>query len=196
LFATFLAGVGLSSTAGLNAYLPLVILALADRFTGVVDLDQPYDLLSSTWGIVVLLLVLPIELIADKVPRLDHLNDLLHTAVRPASGAILFMALASEDDRIHPVLCMLLGLLIAGAVHWFKTTNRPAITVRTRGLGNPFLSMIEDGLVIVVGILAVFVPWSMLVVLPLAGFYLVRAYRRMRTGETRVMALFGMPQPK
>lgn len=196
MFATFLSGIGLSSSAGLNAYLPLLILALADRLTGVVDLDQPYDLLSSNWGIIVLLLVLPIELVADKFPRLDHLNDLLHTAVRPAAGAIAFMAIASEDDQIHPVLCLLLGLLIAGAVHWFKTTNRPAVTVRTKGIGNPFLSMIEDAVVIVVSVLAVFMPWSMIVVLPLAGWYLVRAYRRMRTGETRVMSLFGLAHPK
>jgi hypothetical protein len=196
LFATFLAGIGLSSTAGLNAWLPLVILALADRFTDVIELDQPYDLLSSNWGIIILLLILPIELIADKIPRLDHLNDLLHTAFRPASGAILFMAVASEDNEIHPVLCLLLGLLIAGAVHWFKTTNRPAITVGTRGIGNPFISMIEDALVILVAALAIFVPWSMILVLPIAGFYLVRAYRRMRTGQTRIMALLGMQHTK
>jgi len=81
-------------------------------------------------------------------------------------------------------------------VHWFKTTNRPAITVRTKGIGNPFISMIEDGLVILVAVLAIFVPWGMIVVLPVAGFYLVRAYRRMRTGQTRIMALLGMQQTK
>ncbi len=196
MFATFLAGIGLSSTAGLNAWLPLVILALADRFTDAVELDQPYDLLSSNWGIIVLLLILPIELIGDKIPRLDHLNDLLHTAFRPAAGAIAFMALASEDNELHAVLCLILGLLVAGAVHWFKTTNRPVITVRTKGIGNPFISMIEDGLVIIVALLAIFLPWSMVVVLPVGGFYLVHAYRRMRTGQTRVMALLSMQQTK
>ncbi len=194
MFATFLAGIGMSSAAGLNAYLPLLILALAARFTNVVELDQPYDLLSSLGGILVLLLLLPIELIADKIPRVDHFNDLLHTAFRPGAGAIAFMALASEDDRIHPVLCMLLGLLVAGAVHWFKTTNRPRITIRTRGLGNPVISVLEDGIVIVVAILALFLPWSMLVALPLAGALLARSYRRMRTGQTRLMSLLGTPQ--
>jgi hypothetical protein len=86
LFATVLAGLGLSSSAGLNAYLPLLILALADRATSTVNLDKPYDLLSSTWGIIILLLLLPIELIADKFPRADHLNDLLHTVLSPAAG--------------------------------------------------------------------------------------------------------------
>lgn len=196
MFATFLSGVGLASSAGLNAYLPLLILALADRFTSVVELDQPYDLLSSPWGIVVLLLLLPIELIADKIPRADHLNDLIHTAIRPGAGAVAFMAIASEHDELHPVLCMLLGLLISALVHRFKTVNRPVITVRTRGIGNPFISILEDALVIVVSVLAIFVPWSMLAVLPLAAYLLARAYRRMRTGETRLMSLLGATPTK
>lgn len=194
MFATLLSGIGLSSAAGLNAYLPLVALALADRFSGAVELDQPYDLLSSAWGIGLLLLLLPIELIADKIPRLDHLNDLLHTALRPAAGAVAFMAVASETDDVHPVLALILGLLAAAVVHRYKTINRPVITVRTRGIGNPFISVIEDAIVIVVSVLAVFLPWAVLVALPLAGLYLVRCYRRMRSGETRIMALLGTPQ--
>ena len=196
MFATFLAGIGLASSAGLNAYLPLLILALADRFTSVVELDQPYDLLSSPWGIIALLLLLPIELIADKIPRADHLNDLIHTAIRPGAGAVAFMAVASEQDQIHPVVGLLLGLLVAALVHRVKTVNRPLITVRTRGIGNPFISIIEDALVMPVSVLAIFVPWSMLVLLPLAAYILARAYRRMRTGETRLMRLFGAAPTK
>ena len=191
MFVTLLSGIGLSSAAGLNAYLPLLVLALADRFSGAVELDQPYDLLSSPWGILLLLLLLPIELIADKVPRLDHLNDLVHTALRPAAGAVGFMAMASDGDEVHLVVAMILGLLAAGAVHRYKTVNRPAITVRTRGIGNPFISIIEDAIVILVSVLAVFLPLALLVILPLAGAALVRSYRRMRTGETRLMALVG-----
>lgn len=191
MFATLLAGFGLSASSGLNAYLPLLILALADRLTPFVDLDRPYNFLSSGWGIIILLIVLPIELVADKIARLDHLNDLLHTAIRPASGAIAFMAYASQDDKFQPVVGLILGLLIAGGVHWLKSSNRPHITLTTNGIGNPFASMVEDGLVILLALLSVFLPISNLVAIPLAAWFLLRTYRRMRSGETRLMSLLG-----
>jgi len=195
LIATLLAGSGLSAASGLNAYLPLLILALADRFTSVIELGQPYDIISSNWGLIILLLILPIELIPDKISRLDHLNDLLHTAIRPAAGAITFMAYASQDDDLQPVIALIVGLLIAAGVHWLKSSNRPHISVRTRGIGNPFISMLEDALSILVALLAVFLPYSMIVILPFAAWILTRSYRRMRTGETRIMALLGNQSP-
>lgn len=191
MLSTLLAGSGLSFSAGLNAYLPLLILALVDRFTDVVELDQPYDILSSNLGLLVLLLILPIELIPDKISKLDHLNDLLHTAIRPIAGAALFMAYASQESHLQPVVAMVIGLLIAAGVHAIKSGNRPHISRKTRGVGNPFISMFEDALSIIVALLAIFVPVSMVVVLPLAIWLLLRAYRRMRTGETRLMALLG-----
>lgn len=195
MIATFLAGLGLAASAGLNAYLPLLILALADRFTTIIELNQPYDLLSSNWGLIVLLLILPIELILDKIPRIDHYNDLIHSAIRPAAGAIAFMAVASQEDHIQPVAALVIGLLVAGSIHWLKSTTRPQISVRTQGIGNPFISMFEDFLSIIVALLAVFVPYSMVIVLPIAGWLLTCSYRRMRTGETRLMALVGNSKP-
>lgn len=186
MISSFLSGLGASAPAGLNATLPLLILALADRFTSVIELDQPYDLLSSSWAIIALLLLLPIELVADKIARVDHANDLLHSAIRPASGALIFMAIASQDDEINAVIAMLLGLLVAGGVHWFKTTQRPAITVATRGVGNPIVSMIEDAAVIVTTIVAVFVPYAVIAILPLSGWFVYRTYRRLQSGDAQL----------
>lgn len=196
MLTTLLAGTGLSASAGLNAYLPLLILALADRLTTVVELGQPYDVLSSNLGLLVLMLVLPIELIPDKISKLDHLNDLLHTAIRPTAGAILFMAYASQDDTLQPVVALVIGLLVAGAVHGIKSSTRPHISVTTHGMGNPFISIIEDFLAIILAILAIFVPISTIVALPLAAWFLLRAYRRMRSGQTRIMALLGTESPR
>ncbi len=195
MLSTLLAGFGLSFSAGLNAYLPLLILALVDRFTDVVELDQPYDILSSNLGLIILLVILPIELIPDKISRIDHLNDLLHTAIRPIAGAILFMAYASQEGDLHPVVAMVIGLLIAGGVHAIKSGNRPHISQMTRGVGNPFISILEDAVSIGVAILAIFVPVSVLFALPLAIWLVLRAYRRMRSGETRLMALVGTQAP-
>src|SRR5690606_18943947 len=72
-----LTGVLLAAAAGLNAFLPILGLALADRFTNYVNLPQPYNIISSVGGIAILLALVTIDLIADKIPRIDHINDLI-----------------------------------------------------------------------------------------------------------------------
>ena len=185
-----LTGIGLASGAGLNAYLPLLVLALADRFTDVIDLGTPWNILSSFWGLVILLLVLPLELIADKIPRVDQMSDLLHTAIRPGAGAVAFMAVSSQVDDFQMVIAFILGLVIAGAVHWLKASVRPQITETTKGIGNPLISLLEDGLAVLFAILAVFLPISIIAVVPLGLLLLYRTYRQFKTGETRMMSLF------
>lgn len=186
----FLTGAGLSVSAGLNAYLPILILALADRTTSVVDLPTPYDWLSSNVGLLVILLLLPLEFIPDKIARIDHLSDLIHTAIRPGAAALAFMAVAHQDDHIHLVIAMILGLLIGGAVHWLKASSRPAISDSTRGIGNPIISLMEDFLSAVIALVAIFFPWGVLVLVPLGVWYLQRMYSRMKSGDSRIMAPF------
>jgi len=195
LIATLLAGSGLASSAGLNAYLPLLILALADRLTSIVDLDQPYNLISSNWGIAILLLILPIELIPDKIPRIDQYNDLLHSAIRPAAGAVAFMAYASQNTHLFTVAAMIFGLVIAGGVHWMKLNARPRISARTGGIANPLISMLEDGLAIILAVVATFFPYGIIVILPLAAWFLLRTYRRVSSGQSRIMVLTGQQPP-
>ncbi len=83
---------GLSTAAGLNAYLPLLIVALLARLTHLIELKPPYDALTSWWAIGVLLVLLTIEVFVDKIPAVDTVNDGIQTFIRPAAGAILFAA--------------------------------------------------------------------------------------------------------
>jgi Domain of unknown function (DUF4126) len=54
-----LTGLGLSAAAGLNAYIPLLLVGLLARFTGVVELPEPYRWIQSGWalGVVAVLLL-------------------------------------------------------------------------------------------------------------------------------------------
>lgn len=191
MLASFLAGWGGAASAGLNAYLPILILALADRFTATIDLGQPYDMISGPWGIVILLLLLPIELIADKIPGVDHASDLLHSAIRPAAAAFLMMALTDERGHINAVVALLIGLLTGAGVHAIKATTRPAITVSTGGVGNPLISMIEDVVVVIVIIVAIFAPLALIALLPLSAYAIYRAYARMKRGSARLRRMAG-----
>lgn len=154
----FLTGLGLAAPAGLNAYLPLLIAALVDRFSSRIDLDRPFDFLSSTWGIVLLTLLVTVEIVVDKIPGIDHLNDLIQSVIRPASGAFLMMAANSDGGALNPVGAMVIGLVIAGAVHAVKALSRPAVTVTTGGLGNPLVSLVEDAVAALTAITAVLLP--------------------------------------
>ncbi len=83
-----LTGIGLSAPAGLNAYIPLLVLALADRATTHVTLGAPYNVLSSNLGLAILIFLLTVEIAVDKVPGVDHLNDIIQSFVRPTAGGI------------------------------------------------------------------------------------------------------------
>ena len=155
LFSAF----GLSASAGLNAYMPLLIVALAARFTDWFKLAPPFDALTSPWAIGVLVILLVIEFFADKAPAVNHLNDAIQTFVRPAAGAILFAASTQTAIDVHPVFMIILGLLVAGSVHTAKSAIvRPAVTATTGGIANTPVSILEDIIAAVVSILAVVLP--------------------------------------
>jgi hypothetical protein len=157
-FSNIFTAFGLSASAGLNAYLPLLIVALLARFTGLVTLSQPYDLLSNGWVIAVITILLGIEVLADKIPAVDTANDILQTLIRPTAGAILFAASASVISDIHPVLALACGLVVAGGVHATKATLRPAVTGTSGGVLNPVVSTAEDVVAVVLSILSILVP--------------------------------------
>jgi len=149
---------GLASAAGLNAYLPLLVVALTARFTDLIQLNQPWDVLTSWYVIAILAILLLIEMTVDKVPAVDTLNDVINTAIRPVAGAILFAASSGVVGEVHPVLAVICGLLVAGGVHAVKATARPAVTATTGGMGNWLVSLSEDALSFVTTVLAILVP--------------------------------------
>ena len=135
---------GLASSAGLNAYLPLLIVALTARFTTLLTLNPPFNALTDNLVIGVLVVLLLIETFVDKVPAVDTINDAIQTFVRPVAGAILFAANASVISDMSPALAVVCGLVLAGGVHAVKATVRPVVTASTGGLGNPVVSTAED----------------------------------------------------
>lgn len=183
---TILAGFGLAAPAGLNAWLPLFIVGLAARFTNLIHLNEPYSLLSNEWVLLALAILLFVEIMADKIPAVDSINDMIHTFIRPAAGAILFAAQNDVVNGIPPALALILGLLAAGSVHAVKATVRPLVTVSTAGLANPLVSILEDMLAAVSVILALLVPALaalIFVVLLIVGVRLVIRLRRRRAAQ-------------
>jgi hypothetical protein len=180
---------GLSLPAGLNAWIPLLILALSNRFSDQIDLTEPYDFISSTPGIIIILLLLPIELFADKIPGVDHISDIVHIAVRPVVGAVIAAGVADASQDLNVLAAAAIGLTGAGATHAVKMSARPVITVSTGGVGNPITSMIEDTIAAISALIAVFFPLVLLVLLPLLVLAMVMTWRRLKRGSARLRHL-------
>jgi hypothetical protein len=151
---------GLSASAGLNAYIPLLVVGvIAHYFPKTLNLAAPFDLLANPWILILLGILVIIEMIADKVPAVNHINDLIQTIIRPVAGAIAFAASANVITEINPVLALACGLLVAGSVHTVKAAAvRPAVTATTAGAGNLPVSIAEDIIATITSILAILIP--------------------------------------
>jgi hypothetical protein len=171
---SFFTAFGLSSSAGLNAYIPLLITGLVARYTDLLTLTGPFTTLENPYVLITLGILLIIEMGVDKVPALDTLNDVIHTVVRPAAGAVLFAAQAGVIGQMDVTLAAVLGLLAAGTIHATKSTFRPMVTATTGGMGNWLVSAIEDVVSFGASLLAIFLPALMGIVLVITGLVIVR----------------------
>jgi hypothetical protein len=180
---------GLSAASGLNAYIPLLLVGLTARFTNWITLAPPFDLLTNEWVIGALVILLGIEFFADKIPLVDHANDVIQTFVRPAAGAILFASEAHVITQIHPVLALILGLLVAFGVHATKATARPIVTVATGGVGNPVVSTVEDVASVGITLMALLAPLLLLLstIALVLGAYVVWS-RRTKAADAKAAA--------
>src|SRR5678816_4902065 len=150
---------GLSASAGLNAYIPLLLVGLLARYTNLIHLNAPWDTLSNPWIVLMLCILVIIEMLADKIPAVNHLNDLVQTLIRPAAGAIAFAASANVVTNVSPVLALACGLLVAGTVHVAKAgAVRPMVTATTAGTANVPVSIAEDLISTAVSLLAILLP--------------------------------------
>lgn len=161
---------GLSASAGLNAYIPLLVVALLARFTNLITLKPPWNTLENWWVIGLLVVLSSVEFFADKVPAINHVNDIIQTAIRPVAGAILFASSAQIITDVHPVLAMAMGLLVAGTVHAVKSIAvRPAVTATTGGAANVPVSVAEDITSTILSIVAIVLPVLIAVMLVMLG---------------------------
>jgi uncharacterized membrane protein len=181
-----LSGLTLAAPAGLNAYIPLLAVALAERF-GWVHLRAPFDGLGSWWAIGLIAVLLVVEVVADKVPAADHVNDVIQTVVRPAAGGLLAVS-ASQQGTVEPVLLLAAGVLIAGGVHAVKATARPVVNVSTAGAGAPVTSTLEDVLAVIGTVLALLVPVLAAILIVVAVIVAVVLIRRWRKRARRAPA--------
>lgn len=164
----FITGLGLSSSAGLNAYLPLVLLSLAQQ-SGAIELQGSLpEALTSVPALVAWIILLIVEMTVDKVPGIDTANDVIATVIRPAAGtALMYASLSGLDANLDPsvitAISILAGGTSAGGVHATKAVTRPAVTLSTGGLGNAVVSVIEDIISFIIALFALVLPFIIII---------------------------------
>jgi Domain of unknown function (DUF4126) len=200
-----LTGTGLAASAGLNAYIPLLTMGLMARYTDLMDLPSGWQWLSNGWVIAILAVLLAIEVVADKVPVVDHVNDVVQTVVRPTAGGLAFGAgSASETVTVsdpgaffssHQWVPIAAGVVIALTVHGVKAAARPVVNATTAGVGAPVASTAEDFSSVVLSVMAILVPVLVLLgigLLIVAAVLIIRRRReKRRTAGVPTGRLFG-----
>ncbi len=188
LLTGLLSAFGLSASTGLNAYIPLLIVGLLDKYTELIALNQPWDAISHPATLVSLTVLILIETFADNAPLINHVNDAVQTFIRPTAGAIVFAASTDAASDLHPALALVAGLLVSGTVHAAKSTVvRPAVTAATGGLGNTPIAMAEDAVAVSVSIAAIAAPLLgiLLLIMFFAPVFYIMRWARARSPKIK-----------
>jgi Domain of unknown function (DUF4126) len=185
-----LTGFGLATAAGLNAYIPLLALGLLSRFTDLVTLPHGWAWLENGWVMTIVAVLLVVEIVADKIPALDSINDAIQTFVRPTAGGIVFgSGTAAQTSAVTDPgafaqsgqwIPVAIGVVTALVVSLTKSTVRPAANVATAGMAAPVLSTIEDVTSVGLVFLAILIPVLVLVAVLALAWAVVRILRRRR----------------
>ncbi len=197
-----LTGSGLAAAAGLNAYIPFLLVAVLARVTDVIVLPPDYAWVQSDWAIGVGAVLLFTEFVLDKIPVVDHINDAVATFIRPTVGGLIFSATSSAENldnsawmQHNPWVGVLLGMIVAGLTHATKAAVRPAVNVSTAGTGAPVVSMLEDLASVGLSLAAIFAPVLVLVFLVILAWAVYRLVRWLiRRRRNRVVPLIGPPR--
>ena len=195
---TLLTALGLSSTAGLRAYLPLLILGISSDIRGpggeaLLPVQDQFHVLGNPLVLGVLAVLVVLEFLADKVPGVDHISDIVHTVIRPAAGALIMAGSANSISDESKIAAAVVGAVLALATHSAKASTRAAVTTTTGGLGNPIASFLED--ILVVGVIL------LLVLAPVVGFIalvllLILFFKAARAAFRGIRRVFGGGQPR
>ncbi len=182
-----LTGMGLSAAAGLNAYIPFLIVALLARFTDLITLPAGLTWIDSWWAIGIGAVLLLAEVVLDKIPAIDTVNDTIQTFIRPSMGGLIFAATSSAQSLDQSTwmqqrqwVGVVLGVVVSGLVHSGKMVARPVLNTGTVGTAAPVVSTVEDFSSIGLSLIAIFLPLLVIVALVALVWIFVWLYLKVR----------------
>ena len=155
--STLAVGMGASWVSGINLYATVATLGLLSRFAHL-KLPGELEVLTNWWVIGIALFLFVVEFVADKIPVVDSVWDVIHTFIRIPAGAVLAATAFGDFDRSVQVIAFLFGGGLALSSHGTKAATRAVINASPEPVSNIVVSLAEDVLVVVSILLAVFLP--------------------------------------
>jgi Domain of unknown function (DUF4126) len=172
-------GIGLAACAGIRAWLPLLMAGGLARW-GIIELGQSFQFIASDRALILFGVATVIEILADKIPAVDHALDSLSTVLRPAAGSLLAASVLWQVS--DPLTALALGVAVGAPTslvpHAAKSLLRAASTTFTGGLANPIISVLEDLIAVALFVLTVLIPVVVAAVLVLIGLLVARRLTR------------------
>lgn len=127
--------------SGINAYLVVLLLGVADRVGGLADVP---DVLG-TWPVLVAAgFLYAMEFVADKIPYIDSTWDAISTAIRPTAGAVIGVLMAGDASSLEQAVLGAVGGTSALLAHLTKAGSRLAINTSPEPASNIVASVAED----------------------------------------------------
>jgi hypothetical protein len=155
--------VAFALAAGVNVYATVALIGLAVRF-GWVALPPQYQPFGSDIAIGVAGVMYLLEFFADKIPFVDTLWDVVHTAIRPVGGALIAVTTLGEASPVVTAVAALAGGAVATGSHLTKAGTRAMANASPEPFSNWALSLGGDAFVFGMGYLALAHPVAALVV--------------------------------
>jgi hypothetical protein len=191
--STLAVSLGASWVSGINLYAAVATLGLLSRFAHL-KLPGELDVVTNWWVISVALFLFVVEFIADKVPVVDSVWDVIHTFIRIPAGAVIAATAFGDFDRSVQVIALLVGGSLALSSHGTKASLRALVNTSPEPFSNIALSLAEDVLVVVSVVLALFLPVLVFLVIgagvALSLWILPRVLRFFRGVYRKVRGLF------
>jgi hypothetical protein len=182
---------GFSFAAGVNLYATVAILGLAARYQWV-TLPPQFEVFNNNLVIGAAIVLYVVEFFADKIPYVDTLWDMLHTAIRPIGGALIAVATLGDASPGMEGMVALLGGTVAAGSHLTKTSTRAAANASPEPFSNWILSLGEDLFVVGLGFLALQYPivtlGVVIMLIVLVAMFAVVIVRTVRRWFARVPA--------
>ncbi len=129
--------------SGVNCYAVVLLLGLLGRFGHVAAVPP---VLARPEVIAAAALLFAGQFVAGKIPALDSLWDIVHTAVRPVVGGAIGVAMAhhAHGSAGWAIAAAALGGGTALASHAVKTGVRLGVNVSPEPVSNIIASLLED----------------------------------------------------
>jgi hypothetical protein len=142
---------GTSFASGLNLYATVAAAGFFQRF-GIIQLPDSLQVLANPFVLGIAVVMFVVEFIADKIPYVDSVWDVVHTFIRPPAAALISYSAFGHVPEEWKITAALLAGGVALTSHGAKATTRAAANTSPEPISNWTLSALEDAL-------AVFLAW-------------------------------------